>query len=275
MTEVVVITGCSSGIGWESARYFAARGYQVAACVRNPDSEMSRQLSIIKGIRVYRLDVADFSTYPAFLERIKSDYSKLDVLINNAGYGLIGPTVPARLPDIERQLKTNLTAPILLTRSCLPLLAKSPRPAVIYVSSISGRVGFPYYAYYCASKFGLEGWAESLSHELAHTGIRVKIIEPGPIDTDFFKRSAVYTDETASKTGKFRALIMKAKKSESSAASPASLAARIIFRSATDRSFRLRYPVGLMATMLMAGRDYVPDWIFQLIIGYYFRHRYK
>jgi NAD(P)-dependent dehydrogenase (short-subunit alcohol dehydrogenase family) len=185
--KTVLITGCSSGFGFATAKRFAAAGWSVLATLRgSADRPEAAALAAIPGVTVLPLDVTD-PAQRATVAAAVAEAGGLDCLINNAGYGLYGPLEALDDDQIRRQIATNLEAPILLTRDLLPALRRS-RGRVINISSVLGFIGTPFMAIYTASKHGLSGFSEALRLELAPHGVQVCAVEPGRHDTGFNAR---------------------------------------------------------------------------------------
>jgi NAD(P)-dependent dehydrogenase (short-subunit alcohol dehydrogenase family) len=183
--KTVLITGCSSGFGFATAKRFAAAGWSVLATLRgSADRPEAAALAAIPGITVLPLDVTDPAQRAAVAAAAAGG---LDCLINNAGYGLYGPLEALDDDQIRRQIATNLEAPILLTRDLLPALRRS-RGRVINISSVLGFIGTPFMTIYSASKHGVSGFSEALRLELAPHGVQVCAVEPGRHNTGFNAR---------------------------------------------------------------------------------------
>ena len=194
MTQTIFITGSSTGLGRATALLFAAKGWRVIATMRNPDKET--ELAATPGITVLPLDV----TNPAQIaETAKAALAlgPVDVLFNNAGYGLAGAFEGATDAQLVDQLNTNLLGVMRVTQAFLPALRAQGHGLILTTTSIGGLVTFPFNSVYHATKWGLEGWSESLAFELAPFGLKVKTIAPGGIATDFASRSLVFTPHPA------------------------------------------------------------------------------
>ena len=194
MSQTIFITGSSTGLGRATALLFAAKGWTVIATMRNPDKET--ELGKVPGITLMPLDVTD----PAQIaETAKAALAlgPIDVLFNNAGYGLAGAFEGATDEQLVNQLNTNLLGVMRVTQAFLPALRDQGHGLILTTTSIGGLVTFPFNSVYHAAKWGLEGWSESLAFELASFGVRVKTIAPGGIATDFASRSLVFTPHPA------------------------------------------------------------------------------
>lgn len=248
MPQTILITGASSGIGRATAQLFAEKGWNVAATARKP--ETLETLRTPGGrLRTYMLDVTDeVSVANAFAE-IEADFGGIDVLLNNAGYGLFGPFETAGEAQIRQQFETNLFGVFRTTRHALPLLRAGGGGTIINVTSIGGLVAFPLNSLYHATKFALDGFSESLRYELAPDGIRVKLVAPGGVKTDFAGRSLVRSYDGDG--GRYGPLIGKVEASFKARAEGAAAAysepeaiAAVIWEAATDGTDRLRYLAG-------------------------------
>jgi NAD(P)-dependent dehydrogenase (short-subunit alcohol dehydrogenase family) len=191
MARVILITGCSSGIGGLTAELFAARGWSVAATARRPE-EVS-----LDNVAALRLDVTDEASIASAVASTVDRFGTIDVLVNNAGYGLFGPLEGATAVEFEAQFRTNVLGPVSVIRHVLPLMRARRTGVIVNVSSLAGRVATPFMSGYNASKFALEGLSESLRYELSLHGIRVKLVEPAHFKTDFIDRSLRRASHTA------------------------------------------------------------------------------
>lgn len=265
MSKTIMITGASSGIGKSTAQYFHDRGWNVAATMRNPEPQPSGS----PRLRYYKLDVTDTGSIKLAVEQIVADFGRIDVVVNNAGYGAVGLFEAATEKQIKRQFETNLFGLMYVTRSLLPHFRSHNGGLFINVSSMGGRVTFPLYSLYHSSKWAVEGFTESLQYELKPLGIRVKLIEPGVIRTDFNTRSLDFfnDDRLQEYQSYIRTAMKNIEDSYKNGVGP-EVVARTIFKAATDRSRRLRYGTGSPAPWLLPLRKLLPDsWFFGLIRG--------
>jgi NAD(P)-dependent dehydrogenase (short-subunit alcohol dehydrogenase family) len=254
----IVITGSSSGIGKATAKYFAAQGWQVAATMRKPEDET--KLNQIKNISLYQLDVADNVSIASAAAQILSNFGTVDVVLNNAGYGLAGPFEAATPQQIRRQFDTNVFGLMEVTRAFLPHFRANKAGMFLNVSSIGGLITFPYVSLYHSTKWAVEGFSESLSYELGELGIQVKIIEPGGVATDFGGRSMDFAmPDTLPAYAESVQKFMAARANSGSAASTAEFLAEEIYKAATDGKNQLRYLIGADAEQTYAMRQQVGD----------------
>jgi NAD(P)-dependent dehydrogenase (short-subunit alcohol dehydrogenase family) len=236
MTQTVLITGSSSGIGQATAQLFAARGWKVAATARNPAA-----LAPLAGANVLtlRLDVTEEASIAAAVAATTDRFGSLDVLVNNAGYGLFGPLEGTSAEQLEAQFRTNVFGVVALIQQVVPLMRQRRSGTIITLSSTGGRVASPFAAAYHASKYAVEGLCESLRFELKRQGIRVKLVEPGHVKTGFM-RSLTWATHSAYEP---HLSYWKAQVAQADAHAPrCEGVARVIFKAATDQAWRLRYP---------------------------------
>jgi NAD(P)-dependent dehydrogenase (short-subunit alcohol dehydrogenase family) len=251
VAKTLFITGASTGIGRAAVLYFRDKGWNVAATMRNPSEHIDLASS---AVRTIPLDVTKPSTIrPAFDQALQA-FGQIDVLVNNAGYGAFGPLEAASNEQIDRQYTTNVTGLLYVTREFLPHFRERRSGVIINISSVGGRATFPLYSLYHGTKWAVEGLSEALNYELAPFGIRVKVVEPGAIKTDFGSRSLdilhkdgldVYDDMI----GKIRAAWTGLR-----GFSSPELVADVIYTAATDGTDQLRYIAGDDAKAILETR---------------------
>lgn len=179
---IALITGCSSGIGRELAQQLVQLGWTVYAGARNPDS---LQALASERLIPLQLDVNAPEQLAQCFARLEQEAGRLDLLVNNAGYGAMGPVVEMPLEQVRRQFETNVFAPLALTQTMFPLLQQSDNSLVVNMGSISGIVTTPFSGAYCATKAALHSLSDALRMELAPFGIQVVTIQPGAIQSEF------------------------------------------------------------------------------------------
>jgi NAD(P)-dependent dehydrogenase (short-subunit alcohol dehydrogenase family) len=185
MAKVWLITGSSRGLGRALADAVLAAGHKLVATARDPTQLADLVARYGDQVRTLLLDVTDPQAARDAIEAAVEAFGRLDVLVNNAGYGNIGSIEDTRLEDIRAQIETNLFGVIHVTKAAIPVLRKQGSGHIIQVSSIGGRVGAMGRAPYSAAKWGVEGFSEALAKEIASLGIKVTIVEPGGFRTDF------------------------------------------------------------------------------------------
>ncbi len=243
MSKNVIITGCSSGIGKSAAILFAKNGWKVAATMRNPAKET--ELINYENIHLYQLDVTNEENVKSTVKEIISTFGSIDVLINNAGYGLIGPVEMASEEKIQRQFNTNLFGAIRTMQQVLPNMRENKSGVIINITSIGGLITFPFNALYHSTKFALDGLSESMNYELAEFNIKVKTVAPGRVATDFASRSLDTIINEGDKTPYDISIqkVWDAFRSGLTGSNP-DLIAEVIYTAATDGSHQLRYLAG-------------------------------
>ena len=257
MAETVLITGCSSGFGEAAARLFASRGFAVVATARQP--ETIRHLEQAGTVLVTRLDVEDTDSIKAAVAEAIARFGRIDVLVNNAGFGLFGVFEATPREKIAEQFAVNVFGLMDVTRAVLPHMRAQRSGAIVNVSSGAGVFALPMISLYCASKFALEGFSEALSYELESIGIRVKIVEPGGVTgTGFVERSAFEAANGVS-IADYDPFVEAAQQvfariREERAGGTIEDVADVIFRAATDGSDRLRYVATRDIEPLVAAR---------------------
>jgi NAD(P)-dependent dehydrogenase (short-subunit alcohol dehydrogenase family) len=243
MTQTVLITGASTGFGQSAAHLFAAQGWNVVATMRNPLA--GAELAALKNVLVTRLDVQDQASIESAIAAGIERFGQIDVLVNNAGFGLFGVFEGTSREKIREQFDVNVFGVMDVTRALLPHFRQRRAGVIINISSGAGVFGLPMISAYNASKFALEGFSESLSYELAAQNITVKIVEPGGvISTGFGARSASEAAQLATPADYDRFVmaamdVFEGLRGQRLATSED--VAHVILEAASDGSDRLRY----------------------------------
>jgi NAD(P)-dependent dehydrogenase (short-subunit alcohol dehydrogenase family) len=247
MPKTIFITGASTGLGKHCAILFAQKGWNVIATMRKPAD--GAEIAALPNISVLALDVTDLAQIDAVVADVTAK-TRIDVVFNNAGYGLAGPFEGATDAQLERQIDTNLLGVMRVTKAFLPHFRANKGGTFITTTSIGGHVAFPFNSVYHATKWALEGWSESLAYECAPFGIRVKTVAPGGISTDFASRSLVMTEHAAYKTMVDKVLKVFMDPKRASNYSTADQIAEVVWTAATDGTPTLRYIAGKDAKLL-------------------------
>jgi len=189
MDKVALVTGCSSGIGFETALALAREGYHTYASMR--DTKKSTKIQEIAKkenlpISVIPLDVDKSESVESAIKQIISEKKRIDVLVNNAGYGLFGCLEDLTIEELRAQFETNFFAVVNLIQKISPIMRAQKSGNIVNISSVAGKIGFPGSPAYISSKFAIEGLSECLRYELSPFGINTIIVEPGVIKTNFF-----------------------------------------------------------------------------------------
>lgn len=262
--KTVFITGASSGIGRETAKLFCENGWNVIATMRKPESEI--ELNKKKNTKILRCDVKDTESIKEAIENGIDYFGKIDVLVNNAGFYTIGVLEAATEEQIRQQLDTNLFGLINTTKEMLPYFRKQKSGMIINISSIAGRTAVPLQALYHATKWGVEGFSESLQYELRPFNIKVKIIEPGVIKTDFYGRSMTVVENKDLDDYKVysQKIIFNIIKNGNNGSNPLEVA-KTIFKAANSKSDKMRYPVGKSKNLITLS-SILPDKMFHNLV---------
>ncbi|WP_137283418.1 SDR family oxidoreductase [Halorussus salinisoli] len=258
MTETVLITGCSSGIGRETAHAFLEDGWEVYATARNPADVQSLGDA---GANIATLDVTEDDDVERVVERVIDEEGRIDCLVNNAGYAQLGPVEDVTVESVEDQFAVNVFGPHRLAREVLPHMRQRQTGTIVNVSSVGGRIATPGMGIYNGSKFAMEGISDALRPEVSEFGIDVVLVEPGPVDTAFVERA---NDEVEGieRSDAYETLYSILDDTETvggggpGAVSPRRVAETILdAANLTDPA--ARYPVGQVAKVAMLGR-FVP-----------------
>jgi NAD(P)-dependent dehydrogenase (short-subunit alcohol dehydrogenase family) len=258
MTKTLLITGASSGIGLATAELFQQKGWNVVATMRNPEANPA--LARLANVVCLPLDVTATETIVPTIAAAIEKFGAIDALVNNAGYALVGPLEACDLAEVKRQFETNVFGLISMVQAVLPHMRSRRQGVIVNVASVGGRVAFPLYSPYHASKWAVDGLSESLQFELRDFNIKVKIIEPGPIKTDFYGRSLLLAQKPGLDVyDPYIAATMPQMDRAGEMGSPPSVTASVIWRAVTDGSWKLRYPAGGNAGALLTLRKLLPD----------------
>lgn len=258
MAQTIFITGASSGIGKTTAALFQRQGWNVVATMRNIDD--GAELAALDNVMVARLDVLDSASIHAAIHAAIARFGQIDVLLNNAGYGAYGVLEAFDMDRVRRQFDTNVIGLIDVTKAALPHMRAAGSGTVINISSIGGQMTFPLGALYHGTKFAVEGISEAMSYELESIGLRVKIVEPGMIATDFGGRSFDFaTENVPQEYGLAMAGMGNAMQHYGANLSAPEVVADVIWQAATDGTDQLRYRAGADAHALLDARKTQDD----------------
>lgn len=262
MQKTILITGASSGLGKATAKLFQSNGWKVIATMRKPEED--NELKELSNLSVVGLDVNDTEGIKKTVSDILKSHS-IDVVLNNAGYGLIGPLEAFTDEQIQHQIQTNLFGVVNVTRAFVPHFREKRSGTFINITSTFGLLGYPTCSIYNASKFAVDGFSEGLAYELAQFGINVKVVAPGGMQTNFAGRSMQGNTHEA-----YSQLVAKVSEgySEEQLANytKAEHVAQIIYDAATDHKNQLRYIAGKDAIALYNERlDLTPEGQFEKI----------
>lgn len=265
--KTVLITGTSSGIGLETARLFYKNGWNVIATLRSPGTV--KRLNELTDVFQTELDVTNQDSIEKAIRMGIEKFGGIDVVINNAGYGLFGSFEETSTEELRGQFETNYFGPLNVIRAVLPHLRERKQGTILNVTSMGGRSAMPLYSSYHGSKFALEGFTESLQYELKPFNIQMKLVEPGGVKTDFSGRSAKVTKLSREsvyfdyQNNFYKRLMELAAKSGSDPVDTA----KVIYKAATDNCSRLRYVAGSDARMFAFLNWILPHSLFRKIVA--------
>jgi len=267
MSKTALVTGASSGIGEATVRALLEDGYEVFAGARR----LERMAPLERlGARLIFLDLADDASIVSAVETIANAAGRLDVLVNNAGYGCLGALEDVPLAEGRRQFEVCLFGLARLCQLALPIMRSQGAGRIVNVGSMVGRFGEPFGAWYHAAKFAVEGLSDCLRMEAAPFGVHVIVIEPGTIRTEFSRIAGESllraSGETAYAPYARRHAKMLARNDASKVPSSPEGVARTIVRAVRAARPRARYPTGAAARLMLIFRRFAPDWLFDFVM---------
>jgi NAD(P)-dependent dehydrogenase (short-subunit alcohol dehydrogenase family) len=271
MEKVALVTGSSSGIGYETSLSLARDGYFTYASMRDLNKAKEiRKISEDEGLplEVIELDVDNEQSVELAINTIFENKGRIDVLVNNAGWGMWGTTEDVSLDEFKEQFETNFFSVVRMIQKVAPIMRKQGTGDIVNISSIAGRIGFPVFTAYNSSKFALEGLSESLRFELRPFGVNVIIIEPGVIKTNFI--NAMKTAKKADESDVYRDITLKVvtgvKMMAEMGTSPKEVA-NVIMSAIKDEKSLPRYVVGNDAAMFLEAKKMKTDIEFENYIN--------
>jgi NAD(P)-dependent dehydrogenase (short-subunit alcohol dehydrogenase family) len=271
--KIAVVTGSSSGMGFVTSLLLAKYGFHTYATVRNLSRAKALKDISDKGelpIHVVELDVDSDKSVKDAIDRIYKESGRIDVLVNNAGYSLLGALEDLSMDQVKAQFETNLFGPIRVMKSVLPIMREQREGGtIVNVSSMSGRLGFPFLSAYAASKFAIEGLTESLVYETQPFGIKMVLIEPGITKTNFAEndRSPHTTVDASSPYTSLSQKILKSASTLMETATPPEEVAKVILKAVTTDNPDLRYRTGNDAEQMVEARSAMSDREWQQLIS--------
>ena len=264
--KVAVVTGSSTGIGYETSLMLARNGFQTYGTMRKLEEEKSKPLTEVAKnenlqLQVIELDVDNDKSVTDAINTIVDERKRIDVLINNAGYALGGALEDSSMNEIKAQFETNFFGAVRVMKAVLPVMRRQGAGKIVNITSMGGRISIPLSSSYHGSKFALEGLSESIQYELEPFGIKIILIEPGAVGSNFWKniKIAKSSSDSNSQYTQFGNKILKAfKEMEEDVISP-SVVAKVILEAVTSDNPQLRYIVGEDASKTIEARKNMSD----------------
>ena len=250
MKQVAVITGCSSGIGYETSILLAKNGFKTYATMRNTDKgnklkEIAEKENV--DLKIIKLDVTDDHSIKNAIKEIVQETNRIDVLVNNAGNNIAGAVEDLSIEEFKEQFETNFFGLIRVTKEVLPIMRKQRMGIIVNVSSIVGKMAIPLNSAYVSSKFAVEGFSESIRYELEDFGIKVILIEPGVIKSNFYENTKMSKNSLMDPKSPYQPIAQKifdAFLPMLQYAFPTKKVADIILEAVTSDNPEIRYAIG-------------------------------
>lgn len=266
MQKVALVTGSSSGIGFETCLALAKDGYQTFASMRDvKKSEKLKQIAKKEKlpITILELDVDNEESIVSAVKKIMKDSNRIDVLVNNAGYGQFGCLEDLSVDEFKKQFETNLFSIVRIIQEIAPIMRKQASGIIVNISSLAGRMGLPGSPAYISSKFALEGLTECLRYELGMFGIKITLIEPGVVKTNFFNSMRIPESKKDPKYKQITENMLAGLKLMVEMGTPPSQVAEIVMKAIHDKEMMPRYIVGADAVMFMEAKKSKTDLEFE------------
>ena len=265
--DVAVVTGDSSGMGFETSLLLARNGFDTYATMRKIEGGGAKQMADITKnenlpLEIIQLDVNNDNSVSDAINRIVSEKNRIDIAVNNAGYDLMGALEETSMDDIKAQFETNLFGAVRVMKAVIPIMRKQKAGRIVNITSLGGRISFPLNSPYHASKFALEGLSESVAYELEPFGIKIMIIEPGGVGSNFLKNLKMVSNISDPLNSPYRSIENKMSeyfKQWSQNLSHPSEVAKVVLQAVTSDNPDFRYVVGKDATMALESRRNMSD----------------
>jgi NAD(P)-dependent dehydrogenase (short-subunit alcohol dehydrogenase family) len=262
--KVAVVTGSSTGIGYETSLILARNSYLTYATMRNLNKSENMKMVATKEnlpVQIKQLDVTDDVSVKNAIQSISSEAGRIDILVNNAGYGLNGAFEDLAMDEIKAQYETNVFGLIRTTQAVLPIMRRQKSGTIVNISSGAGRFGFPTGSAYVSTKFAVEGLSESMSYELESFGIKVVIVEPGVIRTNFGD-GLIVAKKSQDPNSPYSQMMQRSaagfEKMMINASSP-DVVAKVVLNAIRDENPSLRYLAGSDVETWLGGKRKLAD----------------
>lgn len=265
MKQVALITGCSSGIGYETSILLAKNGFRTYATMRNTDKgdklkEIAEKENL--DLKIIKLDVTDDYSIKNAINEIVQETNRIDVLVNNAGNNIAGAVEDLSIEEFKEQFETNFFGLIRVTKVVLPIMRKQNNGIIVNLSSIAGKMAIPLNSAYVSSKFAIEGFSESIRYELEDFGIKVILIEPGVIKSNFYENIKMSKNSLLDAKSAYQPItqkIFEAFLPMLEYAFPTKIVADVILEAVNSDNPNIRYAVGDDAKSIIEARKKLSD----------------
>ncbi|MGZ8890729.1 MAG: SDR family oxidoreductase [Nitrososphaeraceae archaeon] len=265
MKQVALITGCSSGIGYETSILLAKNGFRTYATMRNTDKgDKLKEIAEkeILDLKIIKLDVTDDYSIKNAINEIVQETNRIDVLVNNAGNNIAGAVEDLSIEEFKEQFETNFFGLIRVTKVVLPIMRKQNNGIIVNLSSIAGKMAIPLNSAYVSSKFAVEGFSESIRYELEDFGIKVILIEPGVIKSNFYENIKMSKNSLIDPKSAYQPItqkIFEAFLPMMEYAFPTKIVADVILEAVNSDNPNIRYAVGDDAKSIIEARKKLSD----------------
>jgi short-subunit dehydrogenase len=265
LNQVAVITGCSSGIGYETSILLAKNGFKTYATMRNVEKgdklkDIAEKENL--DLKIIKLDVTDDYSIKNAINEIIQETSRIDILVNNAGNNIAGTVEDLSIEEFKEQFETNFFGLVRVTKAVLPIMRNQNSGIIVNLSSIVGKMAIPLNSAYTSSKFAVEGFSESVRYELEDFGIKVILIEPGVIKSNFYENIKMSKNSLADPKSPYQPItqkIFEAFLSMIQYAFPAKIVADVILEAITSDNPKIRYAVGDDAKSITESKKRLSD----------------
>jgi short-subunit dehydrogenase len=265
LKQVAIITGCSSGIGYETSILLAKNGFKTYATMRNVEKgdklkDIAEKENL--DLKIIKLDVTDDYSIKNAINEIIRETSRIDILVNNAGNNIAGTVEDLSIEEFKEQFETNFFGLVRVTKAVLPIMRNQNSGIILNLSSIVGKMAIPLNSAYTSSKFAVEGFSESVRYELEDFGIKVILIEPGVIKSNFYENIKMSKNSLADPKSPYQPItqkIFEAFLSMIQYAFPAKIVADVILEAITSDNPKIRYAVGDDAKSITEAKKRLSD----------------
>ena len=265
MKQVAIITGCSSGIGYETSILLAKNGFKTYATMRNVEKgdklkDIAEKENL--DLKIIKLDVTDDYSIKNAINEIIRETSRIDILVNNAGNNIAGTVEDLSIEEFKEQFETNFFGLVRVTKAVLPIMRNQNSGIIVNLSSIVGKMAIPLNSAYTSSKFAVEGFSESVRYELEDFGIKVILIEPGVIKSNFYENIKMSKNSLSDPKSPYQLItqkIFEAFLSMIQYAFPAKIVAEVILEAITSDNPKIRYAVGDDAKSITEAKKRLSD----------------